>query len=221
MSCQACLSGTSSGRGQLPVLRQQPDEAGDQRIAVRAAGIAAAIGGDGDQSRGLRDFVEGQREIVGRGRLVGAQAFDRLHQFGMGGIGVSLQRRGQAGILIGHRRVADADEIARIVLDHILQHRRRSHGLRGAVPARGPQRLACRTRAGRRRAATAAERSRTAARTWAWHDGILSLHEWPIHDNGGGVMPESTSISFPAPKKKPRVLPPGACFHLTLCSAGL
>ena len=51
-------------RGQQLVLFRKPHETGHQRFAMGTAGIAAAIGGNGHDPRGIHDLFEGQPQFV-------------------------------------------------------------------------------------------------------------------------------------------------------------
>ena len=111
-------------RGQHALVPRQPHKPRHQRVAVGAAGIAAAIRSHGHDVRGFSQHGKVQRQIIGGRRSALTQAGHRLAQVGARRFGKRRQLPGQPRPRAGLGRVADTHQIPRVALDHILQRGR-------------------------------------------------------------------------------------------------
>src|SRR5690606_17904474 len=173
---------------------------------------------------GFGQHVERQRQVVGGGRLLAAQALHRLHQLCARGIGVALQFGCQARVPVDAGWIADADQVAGGPLDHVLERdlglRRGRRGFRGRR-ARCRRRLRLRRR---RLALAGGEQEQQAGGRQALHGNRFPRWAWTPGSPDGGqsrrprVMPVSTRPCI-AHEKAPGVSARGSVLRLTLCEA--
>jgi hypothetical protein len=116
--------GNQGFRPQQLVALRQPDEARDQGRAVRASGVGGAIRGDCDDPRRLGKQGIGKGEVVRGGWRLATQPGHRIHQLAARLVAVAPQLGGQARVAVDRRRIADADDVARIGFDGVFERDR-------------------------------------------------------------------------------------------------